>query len=260
MNNINPKVSIITVVFNDVQGIEKTILSILGQKNKEWEYIVIDGNSTDGTVDIIKKYTDKIHYWISEPDKGIYEAMNKGIRKASGKYVMFLNSGDDFADNNTVSEILSSADNYDIVYNDLNIIAKDKSFIKKYPSKLTFKYFTHDAISHPATLIKRELFNKIGFYDESLKIVADWKWFLIALCKYNVKYKHTGIVAANFNFDGISSVDENKAILISERGKVMETEFSLFLNDYKRLQTFDNIVRYFKIPQRVKNMFFNFRR
>lgn len=260
MNNINLKVSIITVVFNNIQGIEKTILSVLSQKNKEWEYIVIDGNSTDGTVDIIKKYAHKIDYWISEPDKGIYEAMNKGIRKASGKYVMFLNSGDDFADDDTVNKILNSAEDYDIVYNDLNIVMKNKSFIKKYPPKLTFKYFTHDTISHPATLIKRELFNKIGFYDDSLKIVADWKWFLIALCKHNAKYKYTGIVAANFNFDGISSVDANKALLISERGKVMETEFSLFLYDYKRLQTFDNIIRYFKIPQRVKNMFSNFRR
>ena len=100
-----PLISIITVVRNDVVHIEQTMLSVLGQTYGNVEYIVIDGGSTDGTVDIIKKYADKLAYWVSEPDGGIYPAMNKGLQHATGEWVNFMNSGDSFADENVLEEV-----------------------------------------------------------------------------------------------------------------------------------------------------------
>ena len=99
-----PIISVITVCYNVASTIEKTMLSVLNQTYKNLEYIIIDGNSTDGTVDIIKKYAERLTFWISEPDKGIYDAMNKGIVKATGKFLIFMNAGDQFLNEKVLSK------------------------------------------------------------------------------------------------------------------------------------------------------------
>ncbi|WP_294078925.1 glycosyltransferase family 2 protein [Proteiniphilum sp. UBA5384] len=235
---VDPSIAVITVVYNNVTGIEKTIQSVIDQTYNNKQYIIIDGGSTDGTVDIIKKYQDKISFWISEPDKGIYNAMNKGIVKSKTDYIMFLNSGDDFFEQDIIDRIVRENDNkYDIIYNNLNIIASnDKSFIKTYPKELSFNYFTYETLPHPATLIKRELFSHIGMYDENLKIVSDWKWFLLAICKYEFTYKNSEIIAANFYLDGISSSKKYKNLISHEKSLVLKDEFSFNLNSSVKLK------------------------
>ena len=115
------KVTVVTVTYNAAESLEKTILSVLQQNYSNVEYIIIDGGSTDGSVEIIKKYSDKIAYWVSEPDRGIYDAMNKGIRKATGEWINFMNAGDLFFHESTLSSVFSKQNHslYDIMYSDV---------------------------------------------------------------------------------------------------------------------------------------------
>ena len=137
MSNI-PKISIVTISYNIVSSIEKTILSVISQTYSNIEYIVIDGGSTDGTVDIIKKYSNKISYWVSERDKGIYDAMNKGIEAATGDWINFMNAGDLFFHNNVISEIIPFLDNnVDIIYGDFEKLSdEDKVLYCKNAKKI----------------------------------------------------------------------------------------------------------------------------
>lgn len=226
-----PSIALITVVYNNIKGIEKTISSVLSQTYPSIEYIIIDGGSTDGTVDIIKKYESYITYWHSEPDKGIYDAMNKGINIARSDYVMFLNSGDDFFENNSLEKIVqANREDYDIVYNKIHFIrSEDISEVNEYPAELFFEHFIHGTVPHPATLIKKKLFETIGLYDDSLKIASDWKWFLIAIMRYKSTYKYSEVIAANFYMDGISCLKENEGLIFSERAEVFEKEFNFHL-------------------------------
>lgn len=227
----HPFISLITVVYNNVEGIEKTISSVLSQTYPFIEYIIIDGGSNDGTVDIIKKYEYRIAYWCSEPDKGIYDAMNKGINLATSDYIMFLNSGDDFIENDSLEKIVRANNgNYDIIYNNLNIIENQtKSYIKTYPSELSFEYFTFETIPHPASLIKKSLFQTVGLYDNSFKIVSDWKWYLMAIIRFKVQYKYSALVVANFYLDGISSQKENEKLIFAEKAEILKKEFNYHL-------------------------------
>ena len=109
------KYSIITINYNNKDGLKKTIESVINQSCKDFEYIIIDGGSTDGSVDVIRQYADRINYWISEPDKGVYNAMNKGVAQAHGEYLNFMNSGDCFSDNSVLENIAHSLCSYDIV-------------------------------------------------------------------------------------------------------------------------------------------------
>ena len=126
------KISVVTVCYNAADSIEQTMLSVLGQSYPDIEYIVIDGGSTDGTVDIIKKYTDRLAYWVSEPDKGIYDAMNKGIAAATGSYINFMNSGDSFYDNRVVEAVVPylSSDMEAVIYGNAAICNGENILLK----------------------------------------------------------------------------------------------------------------------------------
>ena len=173
---MNIKISIITVSYNAVLAIEKTILSVLNQTYKNIEYIIIDGGSTDGTVDIIKKYSTNISYWVSEPDKGIYDAMNKGILKATGEYIQFLNAGDVIYSNKTIQSIINKIPNInnDVIYGDI-AIEKKIGLYHFVPLKLeTFQY--RFPIYHPSTWVKSKILKEQKF-DTSFKIAADFNFF-----------------------------------------------------------------------------------
>lgn len=150
-----PKISLITINLNDVKGIERTLKSVWdNQTYTDFEHIVIDGGSTDGSVDVIKRYADKLAYWVSEPDKGIYNAMNKGILKAKGEYLLFINGGDWLAPN-ILSEVFKNSYTEDIVYGNFTYVKGDGTLIPKiYKSPLTYIDLLMYSIGHPASFIK----------------------------------------------------------------------------------------------------------
>lgn len=160
-----PLISIVTVSYNAVATIEQTILSVINQTYSNIEYIIIDGGSTDGTLDVIKKYADKIAYWVSEPDKGIYDAMNKGIKVATGEWINFMNCGDYFVANNTLESVFGSGKIYkkaEILYGDsiqLNVEKKINEVAMLDIGKL--QYFP--IYRHGASFVKTEVHKKYLF-------------------------------------------------------------------------------------------------
>jgi len=213
------KLSIITVVYNRVNSIEKTIKSVLSQTYKDFEYIVIDGNSNDGTVDIIRKYDDKISYWESEPDTGIYHAMNKGIAKAAGDYIQFLNAGDYFLDNDMLEKIFSEEQTVDILYGDY-YLSEDKTKTRYYPDNLTMFFFYISSLGHQASFIKRSLFEKYT-YNEKYKIVSDWEFFFKKIIFENCSTKHLNYPICYFDLTGISESQSTKELEKKEREEVI---------------------------------------
>ena len=200
------KLSIITINYNNKDGLQKTIDSVISQIYKDFEWIIIDGGSTDGSKELIEQYADYITYWVSEPDKGIYNAMNKGIKIAEGEYLLFLNSGDWLVSAHTLNRVFDRFCRADIIYGNLlydkKKVERASGFHNDYIACIDLIKGT---LFHPSTFIKRELFEKYGYYDETLKIVADWKFFLyvIAIKGCSVKYINEDISC--FDVNGISS-------------------------------------------------------
>lgn len=214
---------------------------MLRQTCKDYEYIVIDGGSTDGSNDLIRAFADKLSYWVSEEDKGVYHAMNKGIRVAKGEYLLFLNSGDYLTDDCVFEYVVGHLDDSDIIYGDLLFVEGAKSYVGFYPSKLSFTYFVEGSLPHPGSFIKRKLFEEIGCYDESLKICSDWKFFLDAICRYNVTYKHIEKTIAAFYLDGLSSKPENVHVIEEEKRKVLNSCYPMFMELYKEYRKLNPI-------------------
>lgn len=231
----NPFISIITVNLNELEGLKRTVKSVFEQTWQDFEFIVIDGGSVDGSEDFIKINQEKINFWVSEPDSGIYNAMNKGIKEATGKYLYFLNSGDCL--NN--KEVLFQAskqliDNYDIYYGDVQLTGSDiKKEVLRYPKKLKFSFFYHATIIHQAAFIKRTLFDQIFYYNEELKLVSDWEFFICAICKFNASYNQLKFTVTSFDMNGISSNPINEKLLYDERAICLKKHFPLFIDDYE---------------------------
>lgn len=200
------KLSIITINYNNKPGLEKTIKSVIDQEFTDYEYIVIDGGSTDGSKEVIKSFQNQLDYWCSEPDGGIFNAMNKGILKSTGKYILFLNSGD-YLENNILESIKREITQQDIIYGDLNFVQGGKiKYTEKFPNALTAAFFFNNYLGHPSTFIKRELFNT-SLYSENLHIVADWEFFFKKIVIENCSYKHIDFIISNFNIEGVSSIN-----------------------------------------------------
>lgn len=224
------KISIITINYNNLKGLKKTVESVINQTWQEFEYIVIDGGSTDGGVSYIESQSQNLDYWVSEPDTGIYNAMNKAIVKATGKYLLFLNSGDYFFDNKVLELNHKFLVEKDFVYFNVEVIDKKTSRIVSYPQKLNFSFLYFGAICHQSTFIKRALFDKLGLYDENLKIASDWKFMVIALFIYRSSYKHIDKIISVFYLDGISA---NEMVINSnERSQVLNEYFRAYISDY----------------------------
>lgn len=203
------KISIITVCFNSVETIESTILSVLNQTHKNIEYIVVDGHSDDGTLDIIKKYEDKITKWISEPDTGLYDAMNKGLSMASGEIVGILNSDDTFFSNTVLTEIANfHIDN--CIDASVGIIVQhngESKLIRRYsandwtPEKLRIGLMP----PHPSIFFKRELFRAFGYYDTEFQIAADYELIIRFFLVKRISWKYSGIITTSMLIGGASS-------------------------------------------------------
>jgi glycosyltransferase involved in cell wall biosynthesis len=206
------KLSIITVNKNNASGLEKTIQSVISQTYTDFEYIIIDGNSTDRSVDKIKKNVAKINYWVSEPDTGIYNAMNKGIQKAQGEYCLFLNSGDWLIDDLILAKLfeeLTHIEKSGIYYTDC--MATNHPFIA--PKSIDINYLVIHNLNHQNALIKRSLFFEHGLYNEKYRIAADYDFWLREFWTYKTKFTYIETNIAGYNSFGISSLSNFDAEL-----------------------------------------------
>ncbi|KQT15252.1 glycosyl transferase [Chryseobacterium sp. Leaf404] len=228
------KLTIITINFNNKEGLIKTFDSVKNQTFKDFEYIVIDGGSTDGSKELTEKNTS-IDYWVSEQDSGVYNAMNKGIRKAAGEYIIFMNSGDFFFDDTVLERAAAHfASGIDILYGDSVYFNKDGYHrVESPPKKITFSFMYSGGINHQAAFIKKQLFKDYFYYNESYKICADWEFFIVAICLYNASYKHLEETVCYYDFSGISANPENLSVYFKEREITLNKYFSAFLEDLK---------------------------
>lgn len=227
MNKLLPKISIITVVYNAEHLIEKTILSVINQSFTNIEFIVIDGNSSDNTINIIKKHNSKISKFISEKDNGIYDAMNKGLKLANAEYVLFLNAGDELYDPKTLESIFSKNANADIYYGNTAIINKNGDILSdrrlKPPTNLSWKSLKFGmCVSHQSFIPKRLL---CDFYNSQYKIAADIDWVINVLKQADsIVYTHDYI--SKF-LEGGTSNKKRKSALI-ERFSIMVKHYGFF--------------------------------
>lgn len=219
-----PVVSIITITYNASRWLERTILSILSQSYSNIEYIIIDGGSTDGTVDIVKQYASGISYWVSEPDKGIYDAMNKGLQKATGDYVWFINAGDSLYTSDTIQRVVSLVQKKkvlpDIIYGETSIIDEDGNSQGrrrlKAPDKLSWKSFRMGMlVCHQSFITKRTI---APLYDLTYRYSSDFDWCIRCMKQAKSIY-NTRMVLSNFLEGGVSTT-QHKASL-KERYDVM---------------------------------------
>jgi glycosyltransferase involved in cell wall biosynthesis len=222
----NPKLSIITVVYNNVKDIERTILSVLNQTYTNIEYIVIDGQSTDGTMEVISRYQNRISQLISEKDKGIYDAMNKGLAVATGNYVLFMNSGDEIYSASTVTNVFAAAEDADIYYGETEMIDDTgKSLGRRrhqVPKQFTWRSFKYGmSISHQAIYIKRTL---VQPYNPKYELSADIDWILQAAKKANTIINVNQYVA-KYLVGGMSKKKHQQSL--KERFNIMREHYGL---------------------------------
>lgn len=225
--------SIITINYNNASGLKKTVDSVINQKYKDFEYIIIDGKSTDNSVDVIKSINLPNFNWISEEDSGIYNAMNKGIKMAEGDYLLFLNSGDFLKNNKVLDEVLFNIKK-SVSFIGCNLILnyKNEKKIKKHPEKISFSYLLTSTILHPSTFIKKEMFDKYGFYNEENKIVSDWEFFFKAIALNGESFQKIDKELTIFDMYGISSNSENSDIVKYEKEQVFNKYLkSIYVND-----------------------------
>ncbi len=174
-----PKLTIITVNFNHMDGLRRTIESVVSQTFTDYEWIVVDGGSTDGSRELLEQYEDSFAWWCSEPDNGVYNAMNKGLAHATGEYVNFMNSGDMFATPSILSEIFGQPHGADVLYGYMKLGTMDGDMIwpNMMKKRLSWFDFYASTLNHQSTFTKREMFVKYGTFDESYKVYADWRHF-----------------------------------------------------------------------------------
>lgn len=211
------KLSIITVNLNNRDGLQKTIDSVVSQTFKDFEWIVIDGGSTDGSKELIEQYADHFAYWVSEPDKGIYNAMNKGVRAAQGEYLQFLNSGDCLKESTTLDKVFLKSITGDIIYGDCAVRVSDTKLDEiHYKPTFSLKLLLDGSINHQSSFIKRELLLDEP-YDESLRIVSDRKFFIRKALE-GKSFVYINHIIATFDTTGISSTQ--RELLQKENDKV----------------------------------------
>lgn len=203
------KYSVITINYNNNIGLTHTIKSVVSQSYRDFEFIIIDGGSTDGSVDTIKDNANQIDYWITEKDRGIYHAMNKGVAQARGEYCVFLNSGDCFYDNNVLDSVARLSVEEDILVGKI-VSEKDNKYLFTSPSRpISLYYLYSGTIPHQSSFIKIELLHLYP-YDERLKIVSDWKFFVQAIVIHNCSIKYVNVNVARFDTSGVSTSNPDK--------------------------------------------------
>ena len=229
--------SIITINRNNAEGLRKTIESVLQQTFIDFEYILVDGASTDKSIEIITHFDDSTidrFSWISEADSGVYEAMNKGIRMATGKYLLFLNSGDFLVNAQVLSEVFSSNHDSDFLLGRCNISEKGVViYTTNPPEKLTFGYLYHSGLAHQATFIKKEMFEKYGYYREDFRYNSDIEFWYRTIILNAGSTERLSTVISDYNTDGISSKESGSEEYQHEMDEIYSNPMlQLFIPDY----------------------------
>lgn len=238
------KYSIITVNYNNREGLRRTIESVVNQTFRDFEFIVIDGGSTDGSADVLRAYDKDITYWVSEKDSGIYNGMNKGIAEATGDYFNFMNSGDCFYDEQVLQRLVGKGITHDIIVGrDFHYDAEtQKGFATILPPRISMLTFFIQTLPHQSTFFKRNLFQECP-YDENLRIVSDVKFFIQKLCIENRSIELVDDIICRREPDGISKAYNERRI--TEHRAVIEQVLPIgAIKDYKVLAQLDKTTLY----------------
>lgn len=241
---VNPKLSVITIVYNNAKDIERTMLSVLGQTYGNIEYIIIDGASNDGTVDIINKYKDKLAVFVSEQDRGIYDAMNKGLALASGDYVLFMNSGDEIYSSDTVTDVFSSAASGDIYYGETEMFDEDWNSLGQRRHRAPEHFDWHSFkfgmnVSHQAIYIKRSLTEP---FDLQYKYSSDIDW-IIKAAKKSSNIVNTHLYVAKYLVGGMSK--KKHLASLTERFKILSHYYGFIPTVINHIFIAFNLAQYF---------------
>ncbi len=228
-------ISIITINYNSI-GLSKAIKSVKDQSFKSLEYIVIDGNSTYNSLEIIKDNTDFISYWRSEKDEGVYDAMNRGLKQANSPYCLFLNSGDILIHNNIIQEIakqIKADPHQDIYYGDLIIHTPEtnQNVHTNYPNQISLNYLFFNSLGHPASIISTALLNNYEGYDKDFKIISDWIFYVNAFLD-KARFRKIPLIISIFESGGLSS---NRDAILSEGKLALDKYYPHLKPDYEYL-------------------------
>tara|TARA_R110001606_G_scaffold178752_1_gene325431 strand:+ start:14872 stop:15699 length:828 start_codon:yes stop_codon:yes gene_type:complete len=247
-NENNPLITIVTVVYNGVEFIENTIRSVIGQKCDNVEYIIVDGASTDGTLELIKKYDNEIDYWISGKDSGIYDAMNKGISLSTGKWVNFMNCGDTFISDTVLSEMnyILKSYNHSIVSGNVRIVSREGVFTglkHPYAGSDYNQLLAYNCVAHQACFVSKTVYDLLDGFESGYKIHGDYEfWIRAMISSIDLIYVDKDI--AFFSNDGISSNRKNVPIAIRERYYILN-KYGLMTSVGSKAYTFCSITYYY---------------
>ena len=226
-----PFLSIVTINYNDAIGLERTMSSVLEQEYTDFEFIVIDGGSNDRSLDILRKVEEKLAYWVSEKDTGIYNAMNKGIAAAKGEFLLFLNGGDLLTSKTALQDFISHPSfRGDIVYGDY----KFEKGEKVYPDTLYPAYFMKTSLPHQSTFFRKNVFEQLGNYDESYRMGGDRDFFIKAYLCGQYEFVHVPYFLSFFNLDGISNDEVHQKQKKEEDERMFKANYGALYDDYKK--------------------------
>lgn len=218
-----PLVSVVTICRNEGERIRETADSVVAQTYPRVEWIVVDGVSTDGTLEILGEYRERIAELHSGNDSGVYAAQNRGARMATGDFLLFLNGGDSFASPDSIARLVAASESVDLVYGDLIVVHETgREEAKSAPDRIALRRLMYDTVWHPATLISAALFRKSGPYDESFRIAGDYDFFLKAIVRDRARLRRCPHPIARFRLGGISSIPANRAKVEAERRRAQE--------------------------------------
>lgn len=249
---MKPTLSVITIVYNNIADIGRTMLSVLNQTYQPIEYIVIDGASTDGTLDIINTYKNRISKLVSEPDKGIYDAMNKGLAAATGDYVIFMNSGDEFYATDTVEKVFATANDADIYYSETEMVNARRESLgqrrHRAPAKFNWRSFKYGmSVSHQAIYIRRTLAEP---YDPAYQLSADIDWIIRAAKKAKKIVRVDGYVA-KYLIGGMSKTKHRQSL--EERFHIMKRHYGLLPTVFNHIVIAFNLATYWLRHKRTND-------
>ncbi len=221
------RLSIITICYNDRVGLERTLASVFAQTAQDFEYIVVDGESTDGSVEVIERNRDRITQWVSEKDAGIYDAQNKGWRMATSPFVNFLNAGDEFANDRVIKHVLPAlAQEVDIVYGDSELADhRGRYCVKLHPAQMTSAWLMKEVVGHSAQFIRTDLLRRYNGYDTRYGIAADYALFAQSFWDGGLRLRKLDLTVSVFNTEGLSSDPGQKARVAAER-KAIQKQFA----------------------------------